>query len=183
MRKTQQAAKILTDGGVIAYPTEAVFGLGCDPLNEAAVMRLLHLKNRLPDKGVILIASSWPQLQSFVQYIPPDKLAKVLDTWPGPVTWVFPASDYVPEWIRGAHTTVAVRVTAHPIASLLCKEFGKPIVSTSANIEGHEPARDEKTVQKVFNDKIDLLVSGQVGDHAKPTEIRDALTGKILRAG
>src|SRR5260221_11728463 len=99
MRQTQRAAQIMQEGGIIAYPTEAVFGLGCDPLNEPAVMRVLRLKNRSPDKGVILIASSWQQLEPLVQHLPPDKLKKVLDTWPGPVTWVFPAADIVPIWI------------------------------------------------------------------------------------
>jgi L-threonylcarbamoyladenylate synthase len=181
MRETQRAAKILEEGGVIAYPTEAVYGLGCDPFNEPAVMRVLKLKNRMPDKGVILIAHDWKQLQPLVQYLPPDRMQPIFDTWPGPVTWVFPASELVPIWIRGTHLTIAVRVTNHPIASLLCKEFGNPIVSTSANIEGKEPARDEETVKKIFNDKIDLLVSGFVGDAKNPTEIRDALSGKILR--
>lgn len=183
MRQTQRAAQILHDGGIIAYPTEAVFGLGCDPFNEKAVMQLLKLKNRSVDKGLILIADEWNALQPLVQHLSPDKMKKILDTWPGPVTWVFPATDIVPSWIRGKHETIAIRVTDHPIAKLICKEFGKPIVSSSANLEGHEPSRNENAVKKIFEDKIDLIVSGFVGDREKPTEIRDALSGKILRAG
>lgn len=182
MRQTQHAAQILREGGVIAYPTEAVFGLGCDPFNEKAVMHLLQLKNRHVDKGLILIASDWKQLELLVEYIAPDHLKKILATWPGPFTWVFPASVLVPEWIRGRHSTVAIRVTDHPIAKELCHSFGKPLVSTSANIEGHPPARKEEDVGKIFAEKIDLIVNGAVGGLAKPTEIRDALTGKVLRA-
>lgn len=182
MRKIQEAVKILQEGGIIAYPTEAVYGLGCDPFNEAAVERLCHLKNRSEDKGLILIASAWEQLAPLIAQVSPDAIERAQATWPGPVTWVFPASAAVPHLIRGNHATIAVRVTDHSIAHNICHAFGNPIVSTSANHEGKEPARDEATVKKIFENKIDYVVSGEVGNLLNPTEIRDAVTGKILRA-
>lgn len=182
MRKIQEAVKILQDGGIIAYPTEAVYGLGCDPFNEAAVERLCHLKNRSEDKGFILIASAWEQLAPLINTVPPDALERAKATWPGPITWVFPASTTVPHLIRGNYPTIAVRITDHPIAHNICHAFGNPIVSTSANYEGKDPARDEETVKKIFDGKIDFIVSGFVGNLLNPTEIRDAITGKILRA-
>ena len=130
------AVKCLKQGKVIAYPTEAVYGLGCDPDNVDAVSRILQIKHRALDKGFILIASSWEQIQPLVMYLTPDLLTRVFATWPGPITWLFPASKQVPAWIRGNHDSVAVRVTAHPIARALCEQFGGPLISTSCNIAG-----------------------------------------------
>lgn len=183
MRQIQHAVKTLEQGGIIAYPTEAVFGLGCDPFNEIAVDNLKRLKFRSYNKGFIIIAADFEQLQALVAHIPPAALAQVKATWPGPITWVFPAAEIVPLWLQGTQSTIAVRVTDHPIASAICKAYGKPIVSTSANHEGGKPARKEKEVVEIFGDSIDLVVSGMVGDLTQPTEIRDALTGKILRQG
>jgi L-threonylcarbamoyladenylate synthase len=176
-----KAVTILKQGGIIAYPTEGVYGLGCDPFNEQAVLRLLKLKRRSVDKGLILIASRWEQLENLVKPIAGKLLAKAKATWPGPVTWVFPATNKVPVWIRGAHNSVAIRVTNHPVAYALCNAFGGPIVSTSANVEGHPVTRTSEEVHKQFPQGIDFIVSGRVGDLKSPTMIRDVLTGKVLR--
>lgn len=178
-----ETVKILQQGGVIAYPTEAVYGLGCDPFNQAAVNRLLALKKRSWEKGLILIAASWEQIVDYVEPIPTPRMDAVLATWPGPITWIFPATTRVPEWIRGRHDSIAIRVTAHPLAQALCAAFGKPLVSTSANLEGQPPARFPEEVAKIFPDSLDLIVEGALGDSLKPTEIREARTGKVLRAG
>jgi len=116
-------------------------------------------------------------------HIPEGALEQVKATWPGPVTWVFPATPYVPSWLQSGTPTIAVRVTDHPIASAICKAYGKPIVSTSANHEGQTPARKEKEITTLFEEGVDFIVSGAVGNLANPTEIRDALTGKIIRPG
>ena len=91
----QQAVKILQTGGLIAYPTEAVYGLGCDPFNRAAVSRLCALKKRDANAGFILIAANWKQIESLIETskIPPEQMRKIQSTWLGPVTWVFPASE------------------------------------------------------------------------------------------
>ncbi|MGB6976698.1 MAG: L-threonylcarbamoyladenylate synthase [Gammaproteobacteria bacterium] len=175
------AIAALQQGGVIAYPTEAVYGLGCDPFNETAVMQLLQIKRRAVTKGLILIAANWDQVAFLTQPLPAAVMVRIRATWPGPVTWVFPASTQVPPWIRGQHATIALRITAHPIASQLCRHYGKTIVSTSANREGETPASDAETVKQLFGTELDFIVPGEVGGLVNPTEIRDVLSGKILR--
>lgn len=176
-----QATTALKKGGIIAYPTEAVFGLGCDPTNFTAVSRLLQLKDRSIDKGLILLASSWRQVKPYIEPLPEGILQKIFATWPGPVTWLLPANAKVPGWIRGEHASVAVRVTSHPLARMLCRFYGKPIVSTSANIASQQPLRCADEIQPLFSGKIDYVLSGAVGNLEKPTEIRDAMTDAVIR--
>ncbi len=173
----------LRTGGIIAYPTEAVFGLGCDPDNHQALQRLLALKQRQAEKGLILIAASLSQLQPYLADLAIEQQQLAMTTWPGPVTWLWPARDSIAPLLHGMHNTLAVRVTAHPIASAICIAFGKPLVSTSANLAGESPVRDAAGVRRVFADKIDYIVEGSVGERDRPTEIRDALTGAIIRPG
>lgn len=176
-----EAAQVLADGGVIAYPTEAVYGLGCDPKNTEAIRKLLALKQRHPRKGLILIASDFLQLEPFIQPIAPAAFVQVKNSWPGPYTWVFPAQEWVPYELRGDHNTLAVRVSAHPTVKKLCDRFGSAIVSTSANKSGRLPTRDQRTTAIMFNNQVDLIVPGKVGGQNNPTEIRDAITGETLR--
>jgi L-threonylcarbamoyladenylate synthase len=182
-RYLSEATKTLTDGGIIAYPTEAVYGLGCDPFNETAVKRLLSIKQRSMEQGLILIAADWQQVVHLVQPIPPERMAIIQSTWPGPITWVFPASSQVPTWIRGRHPTVAIRITNYSIAKQLCQRFSKPIVSTSANTSKQPALLDTASVKLTFGHKVDYILPGRVGGAAKPSEIHDALTGEIFRAG
>ncbi|MDF3054497.1 MAG: tRNA threonylcarbamoyladenosine biosynthesis protein RimN [Gammaproteobacteria bacterium] len=175
------ATQVLIKGGIIAYPTEAVYGLGCDPLNETAVHRLLEFKHRSINKGLILIAADWAQLANYVAPLSHEILNRILPTWPGPVTWLLPASLHVPVWIKGAHDTIAVRVTDHPIAKELCKAFGSAIVSTSANVEASPPARTAEEVKQVFGGKEVYIVAGDTGGLAQPSRILDGVTGEIVR--
>lgn len=178
-----QAVRALRKGGVIAYPTEAVYGLGCDPLDAHAVLRLLALKDRPMEKGLILIASDFRQLQPFIRAPDSATLEKIQSTWPGPVTWLLPVKPETPVWLRGTHDTLAVRVTAHPQAAALCRAFGGAIVSTSANPGGFPPARNALQARCYFGDTIDDILPGKVGSRRKPSEIRDAATGRVVRAG
>lgn len=182
MKDIEFALQILKKGGIIAYPTEAVFGLGCDPFNEIAVQKILNIKKRDVEKGLILIAASWEQVKELTQTIPDDRLKIILGTWPGPFTWVFPAAPRVSKWIKGGHNSVALRVTDHPIAKLLCEKFGRPIVSTSANFSGEEPVRNFQEAQKKFSNLVDFILPGETGSLNNPTIIKDALTGKVLRS-
>lgn len=175
------AYRALRAGGVIGYPTEAVWGLGCDPLNAHAVERVLEIKERSPHKGLILIASSVEQIQPFVTELPTARWLQVQHSWPGPVTWLMPASPRVPALVRGDSDRVAVRVTAHPLASALCYVFGGAIVSTSANRSGHPPARSALQLRRQLGRDLDFILPGELGGLAQPTSIRDALTGKLLR--
>lgn len=178
----QQASFCLCNGELIAYPTEAVYGLGCDPFNADAVATLLIAKHRSIRKGLILIASEWQQIESLVLPISPHILLNIKESWPGPVTWLFPASDQVPEWITGHSDKVAIRITAHPIARAICDSYGGAIVSTSANKSGESPARDARGVELSLGSVVQCVVPGSVGGQRNPTEIRDALTGDTIRA-
>ena len=176
----QLAVNALHQGEIIAYPTEGVYGLGCDPLNEKAVTRLCQIKQRQLSQGVIVIAASWEQVSPWTQDIEEQRLQTILARWPGPITWVFPASNKAPSWICGKHTSIALRITAHPVAQALCQQFG-PIVSTSANVHQQSPAQDAQSVQTIFKNKIATVVAGQIGSLSGPTPIWDAVTGKQLR--
>jgi len=178
------AAELLKAGGVLAYPTEAVFGLGCDPQNLAAFERLFALKQRPPDQGVLLIAADFAQLEPYLalDQVPADRLEVARASWPGPHTWVFPRSAAVPPWIAGSHEGIGVRVTAHETAAALCRAFGGALVSTSANPHGSPPARTSQDVIVYFGDAPDGLLLAPVGGEAAPSSIRDVLSGAIIRA-
>ncbi|MDB5987510.1 MAG: tRNA threonylcarbamoyladenosine biosynthesis protein RimN [Nevskia sp.] len=181
----RDAVAALRAGGVIAYPTEAVWGLGCEPTNRVAVQRILELKRRDWRKGLIVIGASFEQLEPYVQLPSNSALRRAQASWPGPATWVFPASDFAPDWISGAHElmgdSIAIRVTAHPVAAALCKAYGGAIVSTSANRQSQEPARSATQVRMAFGRRIDALVPGALGDLSRPTPIRHVASGLILR--
>lgn len=177
----EHAAQRLQAGGIIAYPTEAVYGLGCDPLNEAAVTRLLALKQRPSAKGMILIAAEEAQLAPFMATLPATMLQRLRQSWPGPVTWIVPATPTTPSWLTGDHDTIAVRVTAHPVAAALCRAFGGALVSTSANRSGEPPARAADVVQQQFGEQLDYILAGPLGGLSRPTRICDARTGAIIR--
>lgn len=170
-------------GGVIAYPTEGVWGLGCDPRDEAAVLRLLALKQRDVAKGLILIASSEAQLAPFIDTasLGGSQLAEVRASWPGPNTWIMPASKDAPSWITGAHDGIAVRVTAHPLVRALCDGFGGALVSTSANIASEPSPRTRAELDPRIVAGVDAVTDGETLGRAQPSTIRDALSGAVLR--
>jgi L-threonylcarbamoyladenylate synthase len=178
----EQAASVLRAGGVVAYPTEAVFGLGCDPLNRGAVARLFALKQRPPGQGVLLIAAEFSQLLHFIDTTQSAAIARARATWPGPHSWIFPRAASVPAWIVGEHTGIAVRVTAHPLAAALCRAFGGALVSTSANRHGQPPARNIDQVQAQFGQALDGWMDGPLGGLERPTPIRDAMSGEVRRS-
>jgi len=177
----KNAVHTIHAGGMIAYPTEAIFGLGCDPFNLEAVWRLIGLKRRSIDKGLVLIASDMEQLLPFIKTLDKKTEAKVIATWPGPVTWLLPVRAWVSPLLRGDHDTIAVRVTAHPVAARLCDAVGHALVSTSANIAEQRPAKNSFEVRRKFGDTIDYLLPGKTGGRQQPSEIRDALTDRVIR--
>jgi L-threonylcarbamoyladenylate synthase len=182
LMSVSRAVQCLREGRVIAYPTEAVYGLGCDPRNETATRRLLALKNRPAESGLILIADTFDRFESFIRPVTRDQEALARSTWPGPVTWLFPRADNVPGWLAGNHETIALRVTAHPLCRELCAAFGGAIVSTSANPGGQEPARRAEQVEAYFGAALCGVVAGRLGSEERPSEIRDLATGRVLRA-
>lgn len=176
-----EAADCLRRGEVIAYPTEAVYGLGCDPLDHGAVQRLLELKGRPESAGLILIADDFSRFEGFVGEAAGEKRSRAMESWPGAVTWLFPKSAQVPGWISGGHDTVALRVSDHPVCRQLCATFGGAIVSTSANRSGEEPARSKEQVEASFGAGIAGIVEGELGGLDSPSEIRDVRSGEVIR--
>jgi len=175
-----QAAIAVAAGKLIAYPTEAIYGLGCNPLNENAVEQLLQLKIRERNKGLILVAHEWQQLEQFVS-VDEAMLEKAFQTWPGPVTWVIPASTRCSAVLTGARDTVAVRVSSHEVVSELCKACGHALVSTSANISGQMPFNNAAEIETEFGDHIAGVVGGDLGGLHNATSIFDIRTGVQLR--
>lgn len=178
------AAIVLHEGAVVACPTEAVWGLGCDPFDEAAVLRLLSLKQREVDKGLILVAASAAQFDGLADWsaLAAERAAAVRASWPGPNTWIVPATPRVPRWITGAHAGVALRVSAHPTVAALCEAFGGPLVSTSANLAGAPAPRTLDEFDPALLAALDARVTGETGDRDRPSNIRDARSGAVLRS-
>lgn len=178
----QCASRAILQGGVIAYPTEAVWGLGCDPWNQQAVTRILELKNRPIEKGVILVAASVEQIRFLLDPLPEQLQHVAQSYWPGPVTCLLPdIKKQVPVWVRGSHSTIAVRVSEHPVVKALCEGAAMPLVSTSCNPAGWEPALNAQQVRKYFDDQLDEIVPGALGGNQKPSRIIDIVSGKQLR--
>ena len=179
----ENAITTLRSGGVIAYPTEGVWGLGCDPRDEAAVTRLLALKQRDVAKGLILIAANQAQLADFVDLSLLDAAMRnaIRASWPGASSWIVPASTTAPRWITGAHDGIAVRVTAHPLVIALCDGFGGALVSTSANIASEPSPRNRDELDPRIVAGVDVVTAGETLGRSTPSTIRDARSGQLLR--
>jgi L-threonylcarbamoyladenylate synthase len=179
----REAARRIAAGGIIACPTETIYGLGCDPFNGTAVLRLLALKQRGIEQGLILIASHFKQVEPLLAIMPPATRKRVMNPGRRPVTWVLPCLPEVPYWIRGNHHSLAIRITTHPIAASLCDRMGGPLVSTSANIHGRRPATGPLSVRKTFHEQLDYVLHDPAVAANQPSEIRDGISGAILRPG
>jgi len=178
--QVQQAARVVRQGGVIAYPTEAVWGLGCDPWNDMAVERLLALKERPVHKGLILVAECIEQFDFLLEDLPEIWQERLAGSWPGPNTWLVPHQDRLPQWITGEHSSVALRVSDHPGVRALCRLTG-PLVSTSANPAGRPAARSRLRVEQYFPRQLDKVLGGTLGGRKNPSLIRDLVTGDVIR--
>ena len=176
-----RAVERLRRGGIIAYPTEAVWGFGCDPFDGAAVQRIFRLKARPANKPLLLVCAGLAQAQPWLVGLPAAVRATVEASWPGPVTWVLPNNGIIPPAVTGGLPTVALRVSAHPVVVALCRAFGGPVVSTSANKSGYPPCRSQLAVQLRFGLSLDDIVPGQLGVLQQPSAIYDALSGRQLR--
>lgn len=181
-----EAAELLQQGQVLAYPTEAVWGLGCDPFNETAFQRILTLKQRPIEKGVILLAGEINQVEHLLASLSPTLRNKVIASWSNrrqserATTWLLPAEQHIPTWITGQHELVAVRVSTHPLCAALCKAFDGFIVSTSANPTSLAPARSLADAEGYFGGALHYL-QGELGLSQQPSRILNALTGEVIR--
>lgn len=168
----------LQAGGIIAYATESCFGLGCDPMNRRAVQRIFRLKGRPQAKGLILIAADIAQLKPYLAPLPAG--LDLTAYWPGPTTLLLPASRRCPRWLTGRHSTIAVRVTAHPDARRACQAAGMALVSTSANRSGQRALRSAAACQALFGDEVRVL-PGRIGARRRPSTVLNPLSGRVVR--
>ena len=176
-----RAAAVIRAGGVVAYPVEACFGLGCDPRRPAALRRILRMKRRARAQGMILIADRAGRLAPFVDTFEVACREAMLASWPGRHTWLLPAAPRASRWLRGDHDTVAVRVTAHRGAAELCRLARTALVSTSANRSGRRMLRSAAAVRREFGYEVDCVVDGRIGGAGAPSVIRDGRSGELLR--
>lgn len=177
-----RAVTILRRGGIIAYPTEGVWGLGCDPFNRTAVERILALKGRSPRKGLILIGSDVAQFEPWLVGLTRQHRATLAAGWPDALTWLVPDNGHSPRWLTGQHDSIAVRVPAHPLARELARMFGGPVVSTSANPQGRMAATTQLRARIYFGRRVDFYLPGVVLHPHQPSEIRDLVSGVVIRA-
>ncbi len=198
-----QAAQWLSQGHLLAYPTESVWGIGCDPFNQRAVETLLILKQRPIDKGMIVVTDSAERLEPLLEPLSINQRQRIMDSWsiaPNAQhkqahTWLLPLpkslSVPIPTWITGAHHSVAVRVISHPLIQQLCAHMlsaDNPygfIVSTSCNLSGQPPALSLTQAQTYFeNNKCAEPIGylqGETLGYQLPSQIHDALSGQVLR--
>jgi len=177
-----ELASIIQKGGVIGYPTEAVWGLGCDPFNESAVRRILALKSRSESKGLILIAGAQEELTPWLTTLDSDAAARLISINETPTSWTVPDTKIAPSWIRGEHNSVAIRLSQHKPVQRLCAAFRGVIVSTSANPSGLAPAMSADEVYAYFGDNIDAIFHAPLGESSQPSQVRDILTNQLFRA-
>lgn len=181
--RTALVRKILWQGGIIAYPTEAVWGLGCIPENAEGIDRILALKKRSIDKGVILVAADISQFEPYLEGLPQRQLDQLQSAWPGPVTYLVEDNGSAPAWVVGSNNTVALRVSTHPVIKTICAATGSALVSTSANPAGKKPALNTLWIRKYFADQLDMIFPGELGNRSQASRIRDLTSNRILREG
>ncbi len=175
------AASIIRQGGVVAYPTESCYGLGCDLGNSWAVRRILHIKRRNKEQGLIVVADHLARVMRYVEFIPVATRQEILASWPGPHTWLLPARKSVSNWIVGNHASIAIRISRHHGVRMLCRSAGMAIISTSANRARRKALRTAESVHLELGGDVDCIVEGEIGADTTPSVIRDAISGAIIR--
>ena len=181
MLTAMRAADVLLGGGIIAYPTEGVFGLGCLPDDVAAIERLLDIKQRRATKGLILIAATADQFSGWIEANHLDRLPPADPQHP--ITWIVRPSGLVPAIVTGGNAGLAIRITTNPTAAAICDAVEMPVTSTSANIAGQQVARNAHVLRRKFGHLVDYIVPGECGPASGPSEIRDLESGAVLRQG
>lgn len=176
------ASHVLRQGGVIAHPTEAVWGLACHPFSEASVDTLLALKGRPAEKGLILVSAEVEHFSALLEPLSSTMKARFYAAQQRPTTWIIPDDENImPAWIKGEHKGVAVRVSRHPDVAVLSRFFKGPVISSSANPSGKKPAMTVREVRQYFQARVDYVLSGSLGNALRPSQIIDLKTGAVLR--
>lgn len=175
-----QASRVLHHQGIIAYPTETVWGLGCDPFSPAALQRIINVKKRDAHKGLILVAGDISQFDFLIHDLPENQKEQLNSSWPGPFTYLVPHKDRVHPLVHGKFKTVAIRVSSNPVVQELCEYFGGPIVSTSANYSGRPTVQSPLQAAKVLGHELDFILAGATGKD-RPSRIVDLESGRVIR--
>ncbi len=175
----RRGGEIVREGGIIAYPTETVWGLGGDPFSEEVVSRIYEIKKRPRDKGFILLVSDIKMIAEIVESVTPEEKALMEKFWPGPLTIIFPVKDRYRDKLG---STVGLRISPHPVVTEIIEASGIPIVSTSANLSGREPVSSMDNAIELFEGEVDAVVEGECWGQ-KPSTIVDLRGRKLLRAG
>lgn len=176
----KSAVATLKRGGVVCHACEGVWGFACNPFNPTAVRKILEIKNRDRSKGLIVIASEASKFQPELDQLPTQTRERIQSSWPGHTTWLLPNVQFYP-WVTGDHATIAARVPEHQQALQLAAEWQKPLVSTSANVEGEPPCKTEKEAISQFGGIVEFILSGEIGHAKGPSQIIDAASGAIVR--
>lgn len=190
----QQASDWLNQGNLLAYPTEAVWGIGCDPFNEQAVRHILTIKNRPIDKGMIVITADSQLIDDFFQPLPLTIQNTIRQTWQHShnqaTTFLFPIPCHIdiPNWVTGGRDTLAIRVIHHQAIATLCQTLAKTspnnpygfLISTSCNPSGEAPTTTLEQAQAYFGNSIGYFNAATLG-YTQPSQIKDALTGEMIR--
>ncbi len=179
--KLRETVRALHSGGIIAYPTETLYGLGCNPLDGVAIMQLLALKQRPVEKGLILIAAHIEQLSPYIDKLNATQRHRLEERRTAPTTWLLNARPTVPGWLTGNHETIAVRITQHPVAATLCDAFGGALVSTSANFSQRPVARNYLQIRHRFGTELTQIINSQNGMTQRASEIVDMRNGRVVR--
>ena len=178
------AARCLAQGGIIAQATEGVWGLACDAGDDQAIEALIELKRRSAHQGLIVALSSVEDAVPLLKGLTASRRREVTQSWPGHVTWLVPMTDNseISDLVRGNSDRIALRVPAHAQMQRVINLAGVPIISTSANPSGYRSAQSALRVRQYFGNALDMVLPGSLGDAKGPSEIRDAVSGSVLRA-
>lgn len=171
------ASEIIKNGGNAIYPTEGIYGIGCDPFNESSVENIFKVKGRDLTKNFIILASNINYLKRIIDNNFFKSKALIDGSF---TTWVIPTNKDCPPWLT-TNKSIAIRITNHPVVNELCLNLGGPIISTSANCSNHKYINDITTIENIFDGKIDCIVKGQLGNEKKSSIIKNILTNEILR--
>ena len=164
----------------MACPAEGVWGLSCNPFDELAVQHLLALKQRPVHKGLIVVSDTREAFLAVLNPLPSSQCEAIYASWPGPNTWLVPNLGLFPPWVTGDSDEVAIRVTSSPALAALCRAFGGPLISTSANPAGLTPPRQAWEVRRYFGGALPYM-PGAVDAAGKPSTICRASDGKVIR--
>lgn len=179
------AAEAVLRGGVIGFPTDTLYGLGCSLFDVSAVEMVARLKRRDPSLAVISLIPEPRQVYGLASDVNPVAERLIHQHWPGPLSLIFRAAPIVPQRVRGAGGTVALRCPRDTLCQMLLDRIGGPVVASSANLSGHPPAETAEQVVRIFGNQLDLVIDGGPRSGGLPSTLVDvsAPRPRLLRRG